>query len=107
MDATRTGRDGDKCTTAHGVELLLEHQSIPSSELVERIALALKKDVKFRNRPPSSSESVSLLPIPSGTLTVLTTFVSSMVPLFLRSFARFNVPRHTPVLKSDNLALSW
>src|SRR4029077_9046935 len=105
MDITRIGRLGDKLATAQGVELLLEHQSIPSKELNERIAFALKKDFRVRNKAPPKLSSVCLFP-GLDTRTVLTTFDASMVPSFFRSLAGLSVPFHTPVLKSDSRALS-
>ena len=56
---TKIGVDGERWETAHGVELLLEHKSIPFSELVERIAFALRNEVTFRNMAPLRDESVS------------------------------------------------
>ena len=41
--------------SAHGVELLLEHQSMPSIEPVARIALALRNDLTVSSRVPRAN----------------------------------------------------
>src|SRR4029453_18665559 len=99
------GKLGETLATAQGVELLLEHQSIPFKEFHARMAFALRKEVRVRNKVPLKLSSVSLFP-GSGTRTVLTIFDASMVPSFFSSFAGLSVPLHTPVLKSDSRALS-
>ena len=47
----------DSTLIAHGVELLLEHQSIPSIESVARMALALKKERTVSSRVPPLKEA--------------------------------------------------
>src|SRR4030095_191813 len=106
MDITRTGKLVDKFATAQGVELLLEHQSIPSKEFHARMAFALMKEVRFKNKIPLKLSLLSLFPCPSGTRTVLTTCDASMLPSFFNSFAGLSVPLQTPVLKSDSRAPS-
>ena len=105
MDITRTGKLGDKFATAQGVELLLEHQSIPSKEFHARMAFALRKEVRFQNKTPLKLSLLSLFP-GLGTRTVLTTFDASMLPSFFSSFAGLSVPLQTPLLKSDSRAPS-
>src|SRR5581483_10376463 len=91
-------------STAHTVEALLEHQSIPSSEFVERTAAELRKEVRVKFRAPSKLASSSL-PAGSDTRTVVMICELSMVPLFLRSFLGLSVQHKTPVLRSASSAL--
>src|SRR6266496_3561048 len=74
--------------SAHGVELLLEHQSIwsLSNESVARIALALKNDVTVRSLAPSSNVALPTARLGSPMRTLLMIWVT-IEPLSLRSFA--------------------
>src|SRR5438034_11817104 len=74
--------------SAHGVELLLEHQSIwsLSSESVARIAFALRNDVTVRSLAPSSKVALptARVGLPIRTLLVICV---TIVPLSVISFA--------------------
>src|SRR5258706_13700855 len=72
--------------TAQVVELLLEQSSRPSSELVDRIALALKKDLKLKTFVPVSKARLALAMPGSGTATLFTTCVEA-VPSFFTNFS--------------------
>src|SRR5512134_2868782 len=43
------------CSSAQGVELLLEHHSMPVIEFVDRIALAVRNDFSVSRRAPPSN----------------------------------------------------
>jgi hypothetical protein len=81
------------------VEILLEHQSILSSECLDLIALALKNEGIFKSCLPSSPSSASLLS-GFGTRTVRTICGLAMAPLFCNSLAGLKVQHWTPVLRS-------
>src|ERR1700692_1385557 len=72
--------------TAQVVELLLEQSSSPSSELVDRIALALRNDLKVKTFVPVSKARLALAMPGSGTATLFTTCVA-MVPSFFSNFS--------------------
>src|SRR5213592_3409245 len=74
--------------SAHGVELLLEHQSIwsLSNESVARMAFALRNDVTVRSLAPSSKVALPTARVGSPIRTLLIICVT-IVPLSLRSFA--------------------
>src|SRR5258706_15481971 len=99
MAATSIGTEID--AAAHGVELLLEHQSMPSSECVALMALALRKDLTVRNMVPPLNDPSRLALSGVDTRTVLTTSVT-MLPSFLRSFCGRVVQQCTPVEISDS-----
>jgi hypothetical protein len=50
--------------SAHGVELLLEHQSIPSIESVARMALACQCRLKIPQFPPIENSPLRRLKFP-------------------------------------------
>src|ERR687893_623409 len=83
MAATRSGTEIER--TAQGVELLLEHQSMPSSESLARIALALRNELAVRKSVPPLKLASRLALSGDGTRTVLTTSVT-MLPSSLRCF---------------------
>src|ERR687893_1447565 len=83
MAATRSGTEID--CTAQGVELLLEHQSMPSSESVALMALALRNEFTVRKSVPPLKLPSRLVLSGDGTRTVLTISVT-MLPSFLRCF---------------------
>src|SRR5438034_7222175 len=64
--------------SAHGVELLLEHQSIwsLSNESVARIAFALRNDVTVRSLAPSSKVALPTARVGSPIRTLLMTCVT-------------------------------
>src|SRR6266699_4355459 len=72
--------------TAQVVELLLEQSSKPSSELVDRIALALRNDLKLKTFVPVSKARLALAMLGSGTATLFTTCVET-VPSFFNNFS--------------------
>src|SRR5256885_8937081 len=72
--------------TAQVVELLLEQSSRPSSELVDRIALALKKDLKLKAFVPVSKARLAWAMRGSGTATLLTICVT-IEPSFFNNFS--------------------
>src|SRR3977135_108695 len=84
MAATRIGTWIE--ATAQVVELLDEQSSSPSSELVERIALALRKDLKVKILVPVSKARLVLAFLGSGTAT-LCTISFTMEPSFFSSFS--------------------
>src|SRR5438445_10631907 len=71
--------------SAHGVELLLEHQSIwsLSNESVARIAFALRNDVTVRSLAPSSKVALPTARVGSPIRTLLMVRLT-LVPLSLR-----------------------
>src|SRR6266540_3755250 len=101
MATTKSGTDVD--ATAQGVELLLEHQSMSSSECLARIAFALRKDLTVRNIVPPSKLASRLAFSGVGTRTVFTISVT-MLPSFLRSFCGRVVQQCTPVEISERRA---
>src|SRR5438067_8292229 len=72
--------------TAQLVELLLEQSCKPSTELVDRIALALRNDLNVNTFVPVSKARLALAMLGSGTATLFTTWVT-IVPSFFSNFS--------------------
>src|SRR3954447_824329 len=87
MNSTGTVMD----CSAQTVELLLEHQSMPSFEFVERIACALRNDRSVKILVPVRNPSMMLAALVLGTSTLATTCVAN-VPSLRRSLAGLAVP---------------
>src|SRR5258706_8069804 len=85
--------------TAQVVELLLEQSSNPSSELVERIAFALKNDLKLKTFVPVSKARLAWAMRGSGTATLFTTCIE-MVPSFFSNFSARAVLMSSEILGS-------
>src|SRR5258708_157210 len=90
---------------AHGVELLLEHQSMPSIESLARIALELRKEARVRNMVPFDSVLSSLAFAVMGARTERTTSVT-IDPSFFSSLRGAFVPGWTLIEKSIRRARS-
>src|SRR4051794_32928490 len=103
MAITRIGTEIER--TAQGVELLLEHQSISSSESPARMALALRKERIVRWS--ALLKEASSLAFPGvETRTVRTMALGSTVPSLRISFCGRVVQQDAPVLMSDRRARS-
>src|SRR5258707_14994945 len=89
MAMNSTGTEID--CSAQTVELLLEHQSIPSFEFVARIACALRNDRSVKILVPVRNPRMMFAALVLGTSTLLTTWVATD-PSLRRSFAGFAVP---------------
>src|SRR5262245_28068825 len=83
MAAIKTGIEID--CTAQVVELLLEQNSMPPFEFVERTALALRNDFKVKIFVPVSKARFVLAKPGSATATLFPICVTT-VPSFLRNF---------------------
>ena len=79
-----TSRGTDTCCSAHGVELLLEHQSMSSIESLARIALALRNDRSVSRRVPVAKAALAASVPRPGSLT-LSTICVEIVPSFFSS----------------------
>src|SRR6266576_3558290 len=77
--------------SAQTVELLLEHQSMPSFEFVARIACALRNDRSVKILVPVRNPRMMSAALVLGTSTLLTTCIAN-VPSLRRSLAGLAVP---------------
>src|SRR5438046_9308344 len=72
--------------TAHMVELFVEHQSMPSSELVDFTAFALRNDLSVNTLVPVANARLALALIGSAVATLCVTCMT-MLPSFFSNFS--------------------
>src|SRR5664279_38113 len=77
---------------AQGVELLLEHQSMPSMESVERMALALRKERSVSRRVPLLKLAFASSEAGVGRRTLSTICVEMVRTAEARDFGKGQVP---------------